>query len=294
MICNLCKSENTKIEYHGYIRDGKVGTRTQDEVNVYRCLDCGCIFHNSGRNLKEFYESDEYRDAMGESSDADVFDLLHDRESLAKFMYTSIPVFRNRIVADVGCGGGAFLDYIAGAAKEVVAIEPTLAFRRSMEKKGYHTYAYAKDAMEKYSGGIDVITSFDVIEHVDDPAEFLRDYYALLKEGGKGFCGTPTEAPFMRKLIGHDYDEKLLFSTQHIWIFDEKSMVFMAEQAGFSKIKVSYYQRYGIGNMISWLSFREPKGHVDYGWIPKTLDSAFVSSLIDNKQADYIVLEVEK
>ncbi|MCM1089547.1 MAG: class I SAM-dependent methyltransferase [Muribaculum sp.] len=294
MDCKLCHKNKVLVEYVGYIRDGRVCSKTDKEVTLYRCENCGCLFHNAGHELKSFYETDEYRKSLEDAVSLDYFYEMHDSENLDKFIWTNIKDFRNKCVADFGSGGGSFLDFLNGVASDIVAVEPTETYRKSMALKGYHTYPYASDAYEDYSGKIDIITSFDVIEHVEDPISFIKDYYVLLKDGGKGYIGTPTDAPFMRKLIGHDYEEKLLFSTQHIWIFNEKSLLFMAKEAGFKKTKISYRQRYGIGNMISWVDYKEPRGHINYDFIPKTLDSAFRSSLEDNKMSDYIILELEK
>ena len=39
---------------------------------------------------------------------------LHDRGTLDKFQYTGTNIYRGIIVADMGCGAGAFLDFIVG------------------------------------------------------------------------------------------------------------------------------------------------------------------------------------
>ena len=98
----------------------------------------------------------------------------------------------------------------------------------------------------------------------------------------------------MRTLIGKDYDEKLLFSTQHIWILNESSLRYAAEQAGFTNISIKYAQRYGIGNMISWIDNKRPMGHIQYDVVPKTLDSIFRSSLENEGMSDYIILYLVK
>ena len=79
-----------------------------------------------------------------------------------------------------------------------------------------------KKQKKSWGNKIDVITSFDVIEHVEEPTKFITDIFELLAEGGQAIIGTPTEAPVMRELLGEIFEKKLLFSTQHIWIFLKK------------------------------------------------------------------------
>ena len=65
-------------------------------------------------------------------------------------------------MADIGCGCGAFLDYVHGVAKEIIAVEPSAAYRKIMDKKGFHTYPYASEARKDWKETVDVVTSFDV------------------------------------------------------------------------------------------------------------------------------------
>ena len=155
MECKICKSKNIKIAYNGLIRNGGLGKYTKNPIAMYQCCDCDVIWHEKTIDTKEYYESQEYRkDLEGTSEEADFY-RLHDKESLDKFQYTGTTIFRNKVVADIGCGAGAFLDYIKGVAKEIIAIEPSETYRKIMDKKGFHTYAYASDVKldNAYWGG---------------------------------------------------------------------------------------------------------------------------------------------
>lgn len=294
MKCKLCESENIEVAYHGYIRDGKVCSKTPEEIDIYRCKKCGVMWHHAGHDLKTFYESKDYRMELESTSDIEDFYQLHDFESLDKFCYTGTDCFRHKIVADIGCGGGAFLDFLSGVSDKIIAVEPSDYYRNILKQKGYFTYPYASDAYGEFSGQVDVITSFDVIEHVDDPIAFLKDVFILLKEGGRAAIGTPTEAPLMRKLIGKDYDQKLLFSTQHIWVFNSSSLQYAAKCAGFQTMQIRYAQRYGIGNMVAWLDEKMPRGNIRYDIIPDSLDAAFRSTLENSGLSDYVLIDLTK
>lgn len=106
------------------------------------------------------------------------------------------------MVADIGCGCGAFLDLVSGVGQSIIAVEPTESYRQVLNRKGYSTYPYANEALKEWKGKVDIVVSFDVIEHVNAPEQFIREVYELLKNGGKCIIGTPTDAPVMRKLLG--------------------------------------------------------------------------------------------
>lgn len=294
--CKLCKSENIKVEYHGLIRDGGLGKYTDDSVTMYRCLACGVIWHEKLLDSLEYYKSDEYRRSLEGTVNEEDFYRLHDKETLAKLSYTGTEVYRDAIVADIGCGCGAFLDYVSGVAKQIVAIEPTESYRDVLNRKGFNTFAYAGEARKQFEGKVDVITSFDVIEHVDDPLEFILDIYKLLRIGGQAFIGTPTETPIMRKLLGEDYEKKLLFSTQHIWVFSKNNLSALAIGAGFlaENISFKYSQRYGLGNVFGWLKYREPRKDIYDEFITETLDEVWKTECSSKELSDYIILCLKK
>lgn len=294
MKCKLCNCDQTEIIYNGQIRNGGLGKYTDGDVSIYQCKACGVIWHEPILNNEEYYESEEYRLSLEGSSEEADFYRLHDKESYDKLIYTGTTVFRNGIVADIGCGCGAFLDYVNGVASEVIAVEPSEKYRTIMDKKGFHTYAYCSDAIKDYKEKTDVVTSFDVIEHVEDPQLFLNELFDLLKTGGKGIIGTPTDAPVMRDLLGEIYEKKLLFSTQHLWIFNEESLIMMAQKAGFSDIKIKYYQRYGISNVFGWLREKKPASDIVADYISDTMDKAWRTELERQGKSDYIVLYVQK
>lgn len=187
MNCKLRNSNRVKIIYNDVIRNGGIGKYTQGPVPMYQCEECGTIWHEPiVSDMDEYYESPEYRAMMDEGSGEEEFYKNHDKETLEKFKYTGTDIFRNKVVADIGCGAGAFLDFLKGVASEIIAIEPSEPYRKILRGKGFSTYAYADDALQDYCGKADVITSFDVIEHVENPQAFLQSSYDLLAGGGTG------------------------------------------------------------------------------------------------------------
>lgn len=295
MRCQICNGENIEINYEGYIRNGATNVKTKNKVEIYKCSDCGVIWHDkTDKDYEEYYVNEDYRRELESTSDINDFYRMHDFESFDKFTYVGTEASRNKVVADIGCGGGAFLDYLSGVAKEVIAIEPSRTYRSEMDKRGYRTYPFASEAIKDYNNKIDIVVSFDVIEHVDDPQEFLNEIYNLMGLGGKAIIGTPTQTPIMRELLGGIYEEKLLFSTQHLWIFGENNLKLMAEKAGFSNATVKYKQRYGLGNLLAWMQFHKPKGHFKYDFITETMDEVWKRECERQGLSDYILLYLEK
>lgn len=86
----------------------------------------------------------------------------------------------NGKVLDVGCNTGMLLDYAKKRGCKTYGVEPSAASRKTLESKGHISFKNIQDV----SGGYDVITAFDLVEHLYDIPKFFRSMHALLKEGG--------------------------------------------------------------------------------------------------------------
>ena len=294
MECKICGGHDFTVAYEGKIREGAFGDMTDLPYKMYKCIECDTVFHDFDiEHSVEYYQSEEYRDSVDGSAGSECYHEMHDAEVLPKLEYTGTKIFRNAIVADIGCGGGSFLDYVAGVAKEVVAIEPSAEFRKDLGKRGYRTYAYASEALNDYEGKIDVLTSFDVIEHVNDPVSFTKDVYRLMKTGSYGFVGTPTDMPVYRNVLGKTYEE-FLYCYQHPWILSKKSLMLCCEKAGFKDIRIEFKQAYGLSNLISWLQYGSPKGHTSHDFITEALDQIYRREVERQGKSDFMIACVRK
>lgn len=100
-------------------------------------------------------------------------------------------------VLEVGSGKGAFakhinshnyigLDFSENAKK--MAAENGIIIENEMIQD------YAKEHQEKF----DIVVSFQVLEHVSDPKEFIESKLVALKKGGKLIIAVPSEDSFLK------------------------------------------------------------------------------------------------
>jgi SAM-dependent methyltransferase len=80
----------------------------------------------------------------------------------------------------------------------------------------------------------DLITAFDLIEHVPRPKDFLRKVSHLLAPGGCLVMTTPDAGHFLRQMMGSYWP--MLQPMQHLTIFSRQSMRMALEEAGFGDI----------------------------------------------------------
>lgn len=284
--CTVCEDQNWEIEFPGPVRHGTFG-KIRDGV-VYRCLSCGTGFLEPLQaDLEEYYRSTEYRKDVGESAAAEDFFALHDPEQLEKMHLLQGLPLRNAVVADVGCGGGSFLDAVSGFAATTIAIEPAVSYHASLEKRGHEVFSGTAEALEKWRGKVQLAVSFSVIEHVEQPVHFLRGIRELLAPDGVLLISTPNKEDILLILGGDEY-RTFFYRSVHIHYFDKKSIQAAASYAGFSNCDVRYQHRFSFANFTGWLREKRPTGNSKTTPLGKPFDAHWRTSLENSGTSDYL------
>lgn len=283
--CRVCNSSDVKIIYTGKMRMG--GVQYLESCTVYQCNKCSHIYHREFQVKDSYYESTQYRNEVDGSSDVTSFYHRGDASTLMKLEWTGTARFRDKVVMDVGCAGGMFLDYVKGIAKETIAVEPSEVFRAELKKR-HIVYPYVRDAL-KYEEKVDIVCSFDVIEHIEDVNTFAKEIYESLRLGGEVIIGTPTIVAAYRDTLGEVWDA-FNFRTQHLSVFTSESLRYLFERIGFTDIVIKNVQRYDLGNLLAWCLYKEPRGNLKFPWISDTLNMVFKEELAASGAGDYLVL----
>lgn len=95
-------------------------------------------------------------------------------------------------ILDVGCGTGANLLMLSayGDAEGVDVSEDALAFCR--ERGLDHVKHGAGEELPYEDGMFDLVTAFDVVEHMDDDLAGLKEMFRVLRPGGHALVFVPT------------------------------------------------------------------------------------------------------
>jgi SAM-dependent methyltransferase len=102
---------------------------------------------------------------------------------------------RGGALLDVGCGTGYFLAAARQAGYRVSGLDlsrPQLELaRRLFGLTDLYPTTLAEYARSRAAGSLDVVTAFQVLEHVADPVGFIKDARRVLVPGGYLVVGVP-------------------------------------------------------------------------------------------------------
>ena len=235
----------------------------------------------------DFYESEAYRLSLGEDTDIESFYRLHDPEQSERLAFTGTAIFRHKLICDVGCGGGSFLSLLKGLAQSIIAVEPCRLYHPALKQNGFHVYPYVNEAVRDPCGRVDVAVSFATLEHVNDPLAFLQGIRDLLRPGGRLILSTPNLEDILLEALPDVYPG-FFFRAQHLWYFSRTSLQNLLELAGYTQINVAGHQRFGLGNFLSWLLHKSPKGNVRYDYVTPALNQVWKTELERTFRCDFL------
>lgn len=153
------------------------------------------------------------------------------------------PVFR---ILDVGCSNGNFSERLLseGLCKEAYGIEPyEFAYKQAKEKLTKVYFSTVENAIKDLPDNyFDLIFFNDVLEHLIDPEDVLKNFKPKLTNNGKIISSIPN-VRFIKNIysmiINKDwrYQDSGVLDKTHLRFFTKKSIIRMFEDCGYKVLK---------------------------------------------------------
>lgn len=140
---------------------------------------------------------------------------------------------------DVGCSNGASLWIASRFGVEAEGVEVSLKAARNGIDRGFTIHLGYLAELGLPANSFDVITLYEVIEHLDSPMDLLIECQRLLKPGGVLVVGTGNTDSWTKKFMGNRWDFfDLRQHGGHISFFCAGSLNVLASRTGFTLKKV--------------------------------------------------------
>lgn len=177
--CRSCNSENNV--YIGDINEqNKFAGRTLYEVpqsSLYRCRHCNLFFKFPV--LTQHLMEDLYKEGTINQWQ---YKPAHRQDWLITLNWLNSNLLCGKVL-DIGCWDGAFLDYI-GNKWDRNGVEINRLTAQKAKEKGIKILAQNIENLDLIDIQFDAVTAFDVIEHLHNPASFLKSMMKLTRIGG--------------------------------------------------------------------------------------------------------------
>ncbi len=144
---------------------------------------------------------------------------------------------------DIGCGSGNFLLLARKRGFEVYGMEAVKdAVEIAKEKFGLNVVQASsfEELPEEFKGPYNIITAFEVLEHLDNPLKFLQDVYSMLEEKGFLLLSCSSFYKFENLAKGCKKYKWWIadFPPHHLTRWKFWTLFYALKSAGFSKIFV--------------------------------------------------------
>lgn len=252
--CPLCGTESMDLRW------------SRDGVRYYACASCRVVFQfpqPSPEALREVYSEDYYRKTDEKTSVSGYTDYEMDMDlKLARVLFE--PVRRlgtgtGKRLLDVGCATGAVLQVAREHGWDAGGVEISAWAAEIARRKGFDVRTGTLEEAHLAEGSMDVVTMFDVIEHIPDPRVTLREIRRVLRPGGALVLQTPNADGFGARVL-YRSRSMIVQPNAHLILFSPAGLRTMLEREGFQPVVLSTHSLSGtVGSYVGTVARRSVK-----------------------------------
>lgn len=287
--CPLCEVDETKPVF---IKEG---------FKFVICDSCGLMYVNpqaDSEKLRSWYEhcksADMWVDMILQSDQQLDFDRkkFHECcEVLERLNYGPGNVI------DVGCSLGNFLEVARDRGWETIGLELNQkAVKHATETLGLDVRPQLLHEAELKENSFDVLTLWEVLEHVPDPDALLKDCRKYIRQGGTIAILVPNKNALSARIMQEHCS--CFGGRNHLWYFSEDTLTELLKKNGFTvypeDTKTLLSQ---IDEITGYLSYRNPylsaPGKFDFA-LPEDMKKKLEKFIFDNKFGYKLVMYARK
>lgn len=236
--CDLCGTDAHRLVFPGQNGRGAVPETFRSSGDeklsdpLVACENCGLLYVNP--RLRSDLILQGYREAVDERFVGQAAARERTFRRVLRWIETrqSIP-HRGRLL-DIGTAGGSFLAVARGEGWDVEGCEinPWLC-DWGCERYGLSIRPGEVTQQDYPEASFDLITLWDVLEHVPSPRQLVQESRRLLKKGGLFVVNYPDIGSWISRAMGRQW---VFLLSVHLYYFTRRTMAELLEACGFSVI----------------------------------------------------------
>lgn len=196
--CPFCKAEKSryigKIENNGVLDFSTHKIKLSLPSELWKCIKCLSYYKNKIIKPETAYELYS-NSAINTTWAADSFTEYKTKKTVTFF---NTILSKGKRVLDVGCNAGEFLDYAKTIDCITAGVELCEQSQALLKKKEHSVYP----EINQISGTYDIITAFDLVEHLYEPYDFFKTIKKHLNKNGNLIILTGDICSLPAKLSG--------------------------------------------------------------------------------------------
>lgn len=158
----------------------------------------------------------------------------------------------NARLLDVGCGTGGFLDYARSIGVHGAGFDASSAQVRAAQARGLDVrHAVSPAAYQQETGekaGFEIVTLWDVFEHLREPKAYLAELTPLIRQGGLLYLSVPSGGALVwKRAIWEAAGRRFSYEPwEHVFYYRPKPFAAILEANGFQCLEIGSvvaYQR---------------------------------------------------
>jgi len=228
-----------------------------------QCPECGLIFLSPRpleETIQDYYQPDYHPFSMAIEDDPYwVSCLLRRYDQYKRYRAVARHARKPGKILDIGCSTGIFLHSMQHHGWITYGVEPSaFAANYAVQRFGLNVMQMVLEEAKFDSNFFDVVSLWDVFEHIYDPSHTLAEIYRILKPGGLLLLNLPNPESWERKWFGPSWAGWDI--PRHIYLFPLRSLDRLLGNANLQRIDVySFTGRHGalILSLEEWLKKKQ-------------------------------------
>lgn len=238
--CNLCGSNSSE---NPILVPDLLLERPQVKARLVRCRACGMVYQNprpTPQEMAEHYPSEyePYTDYTASRQRNPLLQRAYAYGTQKRIRFVTRHKSGGRLL-DIGCASGTFLLGMHALDNwSVQGVEPsTQTAEYARVVNNLDVFTGTLDEAQFPSGYFDCVTMWDVLEHVHDPLNTLREINRILKDDGILVIRVPNLVSWDARLFGESWAG--LDAPRHLYVFTPDTLRAMLAQTGLETIDLS-------------------------------------------------------